>query len=71
MHRLFDELEIWYLIYTGLVAICYFEKVGLKMGNISPANVLLNSKGHIRYVNRFSWPNEYPVTDNRLVYFAP
>lgn len=44
------------------------------MGNISPTNILINRKGHVRYVNRFSWPGEYPRTKSRSptdCYLAP
>jgi hypothetical protein len=34
IQRPFDELEIWYMLYTGVVAMTKFEKLGLKMGNI-------------------------------------
>lgn len=71
MARGFDEHEIWYLMYAGLVALGCFERMGKRMGNIGPINILLNKRGHIRYVNRYSWPDEYPrmLTDN--FYLAP
>jgi hypothetical protein len=73
IQRPFDELEIWYMLYTGVVAMTQFEKLGLKMGNISPVNVLMNRKGHIRYVNRYSWLGEYPKMPGKLplCYIAP
>jgi hypothetical protein len=73
IQRPFDELEIWYMLYTGVVAMTKFEKLGLKMGNISPINILMNRKGHIRYVNRYSWPGECPANLGKLLmcYIAP
>jgi hypothetical protein len=74
IRRKFDEVEVWYLLYTGVTAANYFERVGLKMGILTPTNVLINRKGHVRYVNRFSWPGEYPKPISKaptVCYLAP
>lgn len=55
--RAFEETEIWYLLYAGLLALASFENTGKNIGNIGPINILMNKRGHIRYVSKYTWPN--------------
>lgn len=70
INRSFDEQEIWYLMWTGLVAIGCFERMGRGMGRVGPGNVLMNKRGHVRYVNRYSWPDD-GIAVGEGVYLAP
>lgn len=54
--RVFREEEIWYILYSGVSAIAEFERKGESLGKITSQNILLNPRGHIRYINKYSWP---------------
>lgn len=73
--RGFDETELWYLLYTGVSALSEFEKINERVGKICPRNILMNEKGHIRFVNRYSWPGQpdyyVPQNQREREYMAP
>jgi RIO-like serine/threonine protein kinase len=49
---------MWYLLYNITRAGSKFEKIGKKVGDISPHNVLINDNGLIKVISTCSIPNE-------------
>ena len=58
MNKLFDESEIWYLLYTAVSAAKDFQKIKIKLGDVRPQNIFINEDGQVKLANVYSWPNE-------------
>ena len=54
----FSEEEIWYILYSLLNAIRMFEKFSIASGDLKTERVLLNDKGHLKVINKLSFPEE-------------
>ena len=49
---------MWYLLYNIIRAGNKFEKIGKKVGDINPHNVVINDDGQIKVICTCSIPNE-------------
>jgi hypothetical protein len=58
LNKLFDQSEIWYLLYTAVSAAKDFQKTKIKLGDIRPQNIFINVDGQVKLANIYSWPNE-------------
>lgn len=58
LDRYFNEPEMWYLLYNIVRAGNKFEKIGKKIGDVRPENVLINDEGQIKVISIASIPNE-------------
>jgi hypothetical protein len=47
---LFDECELWYLLYNLLEAAFYLEPTGKKIGDVHPLNIVINEAGRAKIV---------------------
>ena len=57
-HKLFEESELWYLVYTLLAAGNDFHESGKKVGDIRPQNVFINEDGQVKVATHLTWPGE-------------
>lgn len=55
---MFEEDEIWYLLFVLADSSKRLLDKGHKVGDIRPHNILFNEMGVIKLVNGVSWPNE-------------
>lgn len=56
--KYFEETELWYLVYSLLEAAHFFHSRSLKVGDVRPGNVFINSNGQVKIGTQFSWPQE-------------
>lgn len=66
LDRYFIETEMWYLLYNIIRAGNKFEKIGKKIGDVNPHNVVINDDGQIKVICTCSLPNE-PDNFQRIV----
>lgn len=45
-------------MFSAAQALREFQRIGRRVGDVRPSNILLNEKGKIKLINRFSWPGE-------------
>ena len=57
-HKVFEENELWYLLYTLVSTARDFHNKNLKVGDIRPDNIFINEDGQIKMGTQFSWPGE-------------
>jgi serine/threonine protein kinase len=55
-NKLFEENELWYLIYTLLSASLTYHQKGVKTGDIRPDNIFINEDGQVKVASVDSWP---------------
>lgn len=48
---------MWYLLYNFIRAGNKFEKIGKKIGDMKPKNVIINDDGMIKVISTCSLPN--------------
>lgn len=56
--KYFEEAELWYLVYSMILAGSHFHAHGEKLGDIRPLNVFISPEGQVRIATQFTWPNE-------------
>ena len=49
---------MWYILYNIIRAANKFEKLGKKVGDITPNNILVDEDGFIRVISTISIPHE-------------
>ena len=55
---MYEETELWYLLYNLVVVGRHFEIMGKKIGNIHPNNILINDEGWMKVISLYSIPYE-------------
>jgi serine/threonine protein kinase len=56
--KLFEENELWYLVFTLLSASSTYHKQDRKVGDIRPDNIFINEDGQVKVASVDSWPGE-------------
>jgi hypothetical protein len=56
--RPYSEAEIWNLLYSLMALGQHYEKIGEKMGDIHPTNVVFNEDGFMKIIGKVSLPVE-------------
>lgn len=54
----FLETEVWYLLYNMVRAAKEFERINEKVGDIRPANVVINEDGQVKLISTRTRPGE-------------
>ncbi len=49
---------MWYLLYNIIRAGNKFQKIGKKVGDVNPHNVVINDDGQIKVISTCSIPNQ-------------
>ena len=55
---MFEENELWYLLFSLVSASTEFFKANTFLGDIRPHNIFFNEDGLIKIAHYFSWPGE-------------
>lgn len=58
MQKLFDEPELWYLVYTLLRSANDFHEDGIIVGDIRPENIFIDEDGQVKAATQLTWPSE-------------
>lgn len=53
---MFEETQIWYLLYSLASAKKNMKPISYKVGDIRPDNIFINDYGHVKVANLHSWP---------------
>jgi len=56
--KFFEEPELWYLVYSIIMAAEAFHSANFKIGDVRPHNVFISPEGQVRVATQFTWPNE-------------
>lgn len=48
---------MWFLLYNLVVIGNHFEKIGKKIGNVHPSNILINGEGLMKTISTYSLPD--------------
>lgn len=56
--KFFEEVELWYLVYSIIQAAASFHSKGSKVGDIQPKNVFISPEGQVRVATQHTWPGE-------------
>lgn len=51
------EEEMWYILYTLVKVGCVYERTDRKIGDMQPANIVINEEGNIKFAGVDSWPS--------------
>ena len=75
-NKLFEENELWYLIYTILSATFTYHNQGRKTGDIRPDNIFINVNGQVKVASIDSWPGEHTnyeksFFEKKITYLSP
>lgn len=58
INRPFVENEMWYLLYNIVRAGKEYEKHDRKIGDVQPANIVINEDGQTKIISMDSWPGQ-------------
>lgn len=56
--KMYEETELWYLLYNLALVGRHFEIMKVKMGNPHPTNILINGEGWMKVMSLYSLPGE-------------
>lgn len=56
--KFFEESELWYLVYSIILAAESFHSRGEKVGDVRPQNVFISPEGQVRVATQYTWPGE-------------
>lgn len=56
--KFFEEAELWYLVYSIILAAEAFHSRAEKVGDVRPQNVFISPEGQVRVATQYTWPNE-------------
>ncbi len=74
--KLFEENELWYLVYTLLSAAFTYHREGKKVGDMRPDNIFINEDGQVQVACIDSWPGEQnnyakAFYEKQITYLSP
>lgn len=58
INKPFLETEMWYLLYNIVRAGKEYEKHDRKIGDVQPANIVINEDGQTKIISVDSWPGQ-------------
>ena len=58
------EEEMWYILYSLMRAGSLYEKTDKKIGDVQPANIVINEEGNIKVVSVDAWPSRLDNYDS-------
>jgi len=56
--KYFEEAELWYLVYSMILAGNTFHAKNMKLGDIRPQNIFISPEGQVRVATQYTWPGE-------------